>query len=427
MTFDRDTGLEEYLRQQARKFHHLPDVVQQKLGPSPIPSDLAGIGEIGVPTVMIAAVDSSEEDKDRAHVTADGTNDELAWDQVAAMLPPVGGDVVVCEGGYSFAGTHQAPGVPINYRALGAAVIDITTAVAALESTGADNTILTQRFINLTFTGGVSSSKGIRRNMTGLSNPKTNTIYDGLLFKDFTGSACIGNGSSSIGLQGLEGSVKMIACTFDTVEILGGGSLNAGVVHDDSNGPPHTAWGCHFEDITHTQGGSACFRLESGTPGIVVGSIFENAGLLRSNTSVIMAHNMVDGLHVEGDHDVLTTTILGSIPQSDTFYRAGTVVVQSGVSHLTFPFPVTIVNIRASVDVAPTGSTIIVDVNKNGTSIYPTSPKPDIAIGATKGVVRVPDTTAVAVDDDLTVDIDQAGSTIAGEDLTVTVYWKADA
>jgi hypothetical protein len=69
---------------------------------------------------------------------------------------------------------------------------------------------------------------------------------------------------------------------------------------------------------------------------------------------------------------------------------------------------------------APTGADLQVDVNKNGTSIFNAHGDLKIVAGATTGNA-VPVTTALALDDKLTVDIVQIGSTIAGAGLTVEV------
>lgn len=83
----------------------------------------------------------------------------------------------------------------------------------------------------------------------------------------------------------------------------------------------------------------------------------------------------------------------------------------------------TITGVRASVGTAPTGASIIVDVNKNGTTVFTTQAnRPTIAIaGNTSGNVTNMDVTAVAAGEYLTVDISQVGSTITGSDLTVQV------
>jgi len=86
------------------------------------------------------------------------------------------------------------------------------------------------------------------------------------------------------------------------------------------------------------------------------------------------------------------------------------------------PCTLTIVKVKVVVKTAPTGAALIVDVNKNGTTIFTTQGgRPTIAIGDTTDDSDTPDVTALAETDKLTVDIDQVGSTIAGADLTVEV------
>lgn len=81
----------------------------------------------------------------------------------------------------------------------------------------------------------------------------------------------------------------------------------------------------------------------------------------------------------------------------------------------------TISSVRASVGTAPTGATLIVDVNKNGTTIFTTQAnRPAIAISGNTAT-GTPDVTSWASGDYLTVDVDQVGSTVAGSDLTVVV------
>jgi hypothetical protein len=81
----------------------------------------------------------------------------------------------------------------------------------------------------------------------------------------------------------------------------------------------------------------------------------------------------------------------------------------------------TITGVRASVGTAPTGAALIVDINKNGTTIFTTQAnRPTIAAAAnTSGNVTAIDITTVAAGEFLTVDIDQTGSTVTGADLTV--------
>jgi hypothetical protein len=86
------------------------------------------------------------------------------------------------------------------------------------------------------------------------------------------------------------------------------------------------------------------------------------------------------------------------------------------------PCTLTITKVKVVVKTAPTGAALIVDVNKNGTTIFTTQGnRPTIAIGDTTADSGTPDVTALAETDKLTIDIDQIGSTVAGADLTVEV------
>lgn len=83
----------------------------------------------------------------------------------------------------------------------------------------------------------------------------------------------------------------------------------------------------------------------------------------------------------------------------------------------------TIEEVFVEVLTAPTGATLIVDVEIGGVSIFAATPanRPTIAIGAFTATSGAPDTTAAAKNAAITIDVDQIGSTIAGADLTVMV------
>lgn len=81
-----------------------------------------------------------------------------------------------------------------------------------------------------------------------------------------------------------------------------------------------------------------------------------------------------------------------------------------------------IVDVRAHLDTAPAGSSFIVDVNKNGTTIFTTqSARPTILAAANASSNTAPAVTALAAGDRLSVDVDQIGSGTAGSDLYVSV------
>ena len=101
--------------------------------------------------------------------------------------------------------------------------------------------------------------------------------------------------------------------------------------------------------------------------------------------------------------------------------------ITTGTSKVSFrmPFAMTLGSggsgLRANVNTAPTGSTIIIDVNKSGSSLMTTTLL-SIATSATTSVGGTPPnitTTSLAADDLITIDFDQVGSTIAGKGLKV--------
>lgn len=111
-----------------------------------------------------------------------------------------------------------------------------------------------------------------------------------------------------------------------------------------------------------------------------------------------------------------------------TFSAVGTLVVGTGKSRIYLEGNYTVETVRIAVNTAPTGSTVLVDVNKNGTTLYTTQAnRPSIAISGFSATSNSPDVTTFVAGDYLTADVDQIGSTIAGSDLTVTVRLRRTA
>lgn len=108
-----------------------------------------------------------------------------------------------------------------------------------------------------------------------------------------------------------------------------------------------------------------------------------------------------------------------------TFSKAGTVSVGTGAARVynDTGATLTITSVRASVGTAPTGQSLIVDVNINGSTIFSTQAnRPTIAAAAnSSGKVTNMNTTSIAAGQYFTVDVDQVGSGTAGADLTVQI------
>jgi|GEM_PF-2980581 hypothetical protein len=121
------------------------------------------------------------------------------------------------------------------------------------------------------------------------------------------------------------------------------------------------------------------------------------------------------------DHD---GTDSKAIPRGFAFSVVGT--LSTGTSQtpaLIALQAMTISKVYANVKTAPTGASILVDINKNGTSIWATTQanRLTVAAAATTGTQTSFDTTALAEGDILTIDLDQVGSSVAGADITITV------
>jgi hypothetical protein len=106
-----------------------------------------------------------------------------------------------------------------------------------------------------------------------------------------------------------------------------------------------------------------------------------------------------------------------------TFALALGVDAETGANQtneLLVPRAGTIIRASAVAKTGPTGADLIFDINLNGTTIWSTqSNRLTIAASATEGATTTFNTTAVSQNDNLSIDVDQIGSTIAGSDITV--------
>ena len=82
----------------------------------------------------------------------------------------------------------------------------------------------------------------------------------------------------------------------------------------------------------------------------------------------------------------------------------------------------TLLSVRATVETAPSGGSVVTDVHKNGTTVFTTqSNRPSITTGNnTSGAVTAIDVTTVSSGDYLTVDIDSTTSPAANLTVIVT-------
>ncbi len=154
-----------------------------------------------------------------------------------------------------------------------------------------------------------------------------------------------------------------------------------------------------------------------------MGSTTTNLGLYKPDVSETGWGSLVDT-----NWDTLDAVGGGGAGMA-LFGQAGALVTQVGVARFLFPFNATLIGAVAAVATAPTGATILVDVNLNGTTIFSTQGnRPTIAVATSATTTQpTPNTTSVSTGDYLTIDVDQVGSTIAGSDLTVQVLYRVTA
>jgi hypothetical protein len=103
-----------------------------------------------------------------------------------------------------------------------------------------------------------------------------------------------------------------------------------------------------------------------------------------------------------------------------------TTALTVGSAKVTFrvPYAFTLTDLRASVTTAPTGGTLLtVDVKKNGSSFMSTKLTFDATekTTVTAATPRVITTSSVSDDDEITIDILNVGSTLAGAGLKVSM------
>jgi len=95
----------------------------------------------------------------------------------------------------------------------------------------------------------------------------------------------------------------------------------------------------------------------------------------------------------------------------------------TGTAKITFrmPYAFTLSDVRASVTTAPTGAALTVDINEGGSTILSTKLTIDASekTSTTAATPAVISDASLADDAEITVDIDQVGSTIAGAGLKI--------
>lgn len=122
------------------------------------------------------------------------------------------------------------------------------------------------------------------------------------------------------------------------------------------------------------------------------------------------------------DHDGVDSKLI-AVNRGFAWYVAGTLATGANQGpRYVVPQAMTIVKAWLIVRTAPTGANLLIDINKNGTTIWTTQGnRGSIVATATTGNTTTFDVTSLTAGDYLDLDTDQVGSTVAGVDLTVVL------
>lgn len=158
------------------------------------------------------------------------------------------------------------------------------------------------------------------------------------------------------------------------------------------------------------------------------GAVMESDSTTASMAFVIDEDNMVSNSATKVPTQQSVKAYADSVGKVEyLMFAVGdeTTLLTTGTAKITFrmPYAMTLTSVRANVNTAPTGATIIVDINETGATILSTKLSIDATEKTSTTALAPPviSDTALADDAEITIDIDQVGSTIAGKGLKVTL------
>lgn len=144
-------------------------------------------------------------------------------------------------------------------------------------------------------------------------------------------------------------------------------------------------------------------------------NIANDAAIVDTKLATIATASKVNG-------SALISETIDAVKGQFAWYLPGEQAVGANISAEWFATAnLTVVGVFLHVKTAPTGAALIVDINKNGVTIFSTQPQ--INDGATTGGsgAALDGTVTLQDEDSVRVDVDQVGSTTPGEDLTIVL------
>ena len=299
------------------------------------------------------------------------------------------------------------------------AVADVANAVATSDSRLTDaRTPLSHAHGNLTNAGAIGTTSGLPIK-TGTSG-----VIEAGAFGTAAGSFCEGNdariatiGSGTINTSAVNGSAGSINTSDNNGQSSGGSIDTSG--SNEAGGSILTYGGASEAGgsiSTYNGGGSINTRgtgsIElggTGTRTTLTGTATEDRAISLPNASGTLA----------------LASLVGAPAELVIACSDETTNLTTGTNKVTFrmPYAMTLSSVRASVNTAPTGSTLVVDINEGGSTILSTKLSIDASefTSTTAATAAVISDTALADDALITIDIDQIGSTIAGKGLKVVL------
>jgi parallel beta-helix repeat protein len=433
----------------------------------------------GETSVVVAALDASTFSLGRADYFCNGVEDDKIIQAALDQLPASGGRIRLTEGTFKFGATGLTlPPSNVTLEGLGMGVtILLATVVISSMIKNDDNVGQSryQRIQDLTIDGDDKAVYGILApqacqvfmevDRVGIFDCTSNGVNLARPAGYWRFRRCVFSGNNGNGVSGREAGQEYMDCTFSN-------NTGAGVgIQQDGNGH---IMGCQFSNnggagiasgnaisqgfgnfiITNnifSGNGGCAVHIQDGDDNLIANNIFESnaggsvcigAGAFGTSNDNFVVGNIQDGggtfISVSaGSSAHQTSNVINGVLEAgpvfeskfttttSTFHQGGVLTTGVGTFKLPWTTSGTITGVRAAAGIAPVGADIIVDVNKNGTSIFSALNQPRVPAGSTVGAEATTIASPNLVSGDyLTVDIDQIGSSTPGTDLVVVVEWR---
>jgi len=171
-----------------------------------------------------------------------------------------------------------------------------------------------------------------------------------------------------------------------------------------------------IEGPQHLNGNNYIIKLPKGLP--AAGNVLEVETYDANGGGSDYNNPPLATMKWSNPSELITQSLIVAASDETTDLTTGT-----AKSTFRMPYAFTLSAVRASVTTAPTGSTIIVNIKESGTTILSSriTIDPTEKTSVTAAAQPVISDTALADDAEITVDIDQVGSTVAGTGLKITL------